>query len=55
MFERVLDQGERCPDLMGDIDEEIDFGLIQLLLFLVFEQLHVVGHRPFGFLPPGPE
>ena len=40
---------------MGDVDEEINLGLIQFLLFLVFEQLHVVGHCPFGLLAPGPE
>ena len=40
---------------MSDIDEEIDLGLIQLLLFLIFEQLHVVGHCPFGFPAPRPE
>ena len=40
---------------MSDIDEEIDLGLIQFLLFLIFEQLHVVGHCPFSFLAPGPE
>ena len=54
-FERVLDQGERRTDLMSDIDEEIDLGLIQFLLFLIFEQLHVVGHCPFGFPAPRPE